>query len=141
MSKLLTVPQASRAIDPDCKELDSRGQMLGRLIAAAEKRAGVTIGVFIERKARRRRKVTLGQLRRHLPELFPPSSVSAVERTLRTYLAGIDQRIAEKCAEQIARDVDPRLDELWGRDEKLAQGLLDLTRRVAQLAGRKPHSD
>ena len=135
---LLTLCQATRRIDPDgALQLDRRGRKLGRAIEAAEKRTGHTIGVVYRGPTYRRRKVTLSECRRYLPQLFPDSgpNLDAIERAIRTYMGDLDDRISERCAEQIARDVEPRISELWERDERIARSVLDLAKRVATLAG------
>jgi hypothetical protein len=89
---------------------------------------------------RRHYRVTLGALRKAFPELFS-SNVDTLRDRFSEYLSTIDQKISERVAIHVTEHVEPRLDELWERDEQIAGQVDALTQRVVALAqaqGRRP---
>lgn len=80
-------------------------------------------------------RVTMALMRRWCPEAFQ-SKVDSLQSDFRTYLKAIDQRIEAGAAAHVTKHVEPRLVELFKRDEKLAGNIDDLMRRVATIAGR-----
>ena len=77
-------------------------------------------------------RITLSALRRHLPEL-KASAVDELSRNLRKHLTELDRRIAARCTEHINAKLEPRLKELWDRDEQLAQAITELSKRLRRL--------
>lgn len=129
---LLTLGQAQKRLGMR----GTRGLRLKAHLLAREKKAGVEI---IHRRHNGRRthyRVTMSALRRHCPELFP-SAVDELQRGFRTYLTEIDERIASVADERISTSVNPKLQELWDRDEKIARNLKDLGRRFRDYARAK----
>lgn len=80
-------------------------------------------------------RVTMSALRRYCPELFGLDTGGGSTAAFREYIRGIDQRICEKVAEHIAEHVEPRLDELWERDEQIMGNVAELAKRVHAIAG------
>lgn len=110
-----------------------RGRRLKRLVFSREEKTGKRIATRVGTSRRPAYKVSLSALRRHLPELFK-SKVDELEAIVSGYLAGIDERIAGKVADHVDEYVEPRLDELWERDEKIAGQIVSLATRVEALA-------
>jgi hypothetical protein len=115
----------------------ARGLRLMRLVMAREREIGRRIATRIPNASRTNYRVTLSVLRRHLPSLFK-SKVDELGENMRGYLAAIDEKIAEAAAEHVSEYVEPRLQELWDRDEHLAERVNDLGLRVKLLADRLP---
>jgi hypothetical protein len=120
---LLTLPKAQREIG---MAGDNRGRNLKRLLFAREKATGQQIMVRWRKRGTTRTeyRVTMSALRRHCPELFP-GKVDDLSRHFREYLLKIDERIAVIVADHVAEHVEPRLDELWRRDETIARQVED----------------
>ena len=132
--ELLTMGAAQRALG---LKWESRGRRLLRHVLAKETETGQRIAQRVTTRGsgrKRHLRVSLSSLRRHCPELFP-SAVDELQRGFRTYLSEIDERVATITDERIAATVEPRLDELWERDEKIARSVKDLAVRVKSLAG------
>lgn len=115
---------------------DRRGRKLQRLILAREAKTGAQIMRRMGGDAEGRRYlVSLPALRQHLPELFAASSVDDLQKSMRRFLADIDDRIAGAVAEHVSAQVDPKITELWERDETIAKNVKQLGERVRDLAG------
>jgi len=132
--ELLTLPQAQSRL----KMKGPRGLRLKRYLLAKEKRTGKQIMQRLGGGKRASYRVTMSLLRKHCPELFK-SKVDELQSNFRRYLSHIDARIREHAAEYVAEHVDPRLQELWQRDEMLAENLDELGKRVAEIVGTKKH--
>lgn len=78
-------------------------------------------------------KVTLSALRRAFPELFA-SKVDTLQANFKNYLLAIDERISERVATHVDEHVEPKFQELWERDERIAGTVDELAKRVAQIA-------
>jgi hypothetical protein len=70
---------------------------------------------------------------RHMPELRR-SRVDSLSKALATYNAEADKRIATAIEAKLAESVEPRLEELWQRDEKLALEVEAIGKRVHGLS-------
>jgi hypothetical protein len=110
-----------------------RARRLKRLVLSREKSTGKRIATRIGTRTRPAYKLSLSALRRHLPELFR-SKVEDLADNLKSYLAEIDDRIAAGAAEHVAEYVEPRLDELWQRDEQIAHQVGEIATRLASMA-------
>lgn len=110
-------------------ETRAAGRKLARAITARERELGKRIATRSEGGHRR---VTESALTRWMPEL-KRSKVDELAANFRSYLTDIDAKIAQGAAAYIAENVDPRLDELFQRDEIIAKNLDALGRRVAQI--------
>lgn len=110
-----------------------RARRLKRMVFARERETGKRIATRMGTKRKPAYKVSLSALRRHLPELFK-SKVDELEAVVTGYLAGIDERIAGKVADHVDEYVEPRLDELWQRDEKIAGQVMGLAAGVEALS-------
>jgi hypothetical protein len=129
VSELLTVAEASRRLG-----LDPRGERLQRLIVAAEKRVRRRIALRVEGKSYTRWKVTEASLRRYLPELFDGVGLDRLETLVRGHLRDIDQRIDERAEGVCLRVIAPIRRELEDRDERVASMVVEVSKRVAELA-------
>jgi hypothetical protein len=105
---------------------------LERRLVAKEKAIGRSLMVRTQGAERETRRVTVSMLRAYLPEARP-SKVDELKRDMVKRLEGLDERIREGAAGYVAEHVEPRLDELWERDEQIAETLNQLGARVAVL--------
>jgi hypothetical protein len=127
---LLTLAQA----ETNCGLPPNRGRTLLELLAGKERKLGREIMIRKGRGQRNRHlRVTMSMVRQHCPELFP-SAVDDLQRSFSRYMHDIDERISDGVAEHVAAHVDPKLDELWERDEKIARNVKALGQRVEQLS-------
>jgi hypothetical protein len=127
---LLTLAQAEQR----CGLPPNRGRTLLELLNAKERKLGREIMIRKGRGLKNRHlRVTMSMVRQHCPELFP-SAVDDLQRSFRRYLEDIDEHIAAGVAEHVAAHVDPKLDELWERDEKIAKNVKALGERVDKLS-------
>lgn len=111
------------------------GIRLARAVRDRERELGKRIAT---RTAGGHQRITESALTRYMPELRR-SKVDELAANFRSYLTDIDAKIAEGAAAYVAENVDPRLDELWARDETLAKNLDALGARVARIVTQKPH--
>lgn len=131
MSALMTLPKAQKELGIK----GPRGAKLKRLIEAKEQKLRREIMTRIPGRRRTTHRVSLTMLKRHMPELFP-SEFDAMERQVRTLTRSLDSRMREIATEEIHEQVDPRLRELWKRDETLAKNVKDVAKSVERLARR-----
>jgi hypothetical protein len=127
--ELLTLPDAQQRLGM----AGGRGRRLKRLLLAREAEAGKRIMIRLSGGRRPKPRVTWSLLRKHCPELFE-SKVQQLERDMRGYLDAIDAKISESVAAHMTDQVEPRLDELWQRDEVIAESVRKLAQRVARIA-------
>lgn len=137
MSALLTWNQAAKALGWTGK---AAGRRLKRAVLARERQTGKRIATRLGSERRPDYRVTIGAIRRHLPELRP-SKVDDLRERFGEYLASIDTRMSDSIAHHVAEYVEPRLDELWQRDEEIAERVNDLGLRVKLIADRMPTND
>lgn len=114
-------------------ESRAAARKLARAIHARERETGKQIAT---RTTGGHKRITESALTRWMPELRR-SKVDELAANFRSYLTDIDAKIAEGAAAYIAENVDPRLDELFERDETIAKNLDALGRRVAQIVAQK----
>ena len=128
MTRLLTIPQASRQLG-----LDARGRRLARLLAAVERRTGRRIGIRTGQR-RTQWRVTEALLRRYLPELYQAAEEGdEFRRTVRAHLRDVERK-AEDTAREVAREeVAGVRVELRGAVLEVASGVGKLERRVRAL--------
>jgi hypothetical protein len=131
---LLTFDEAAEKIGWTGK---GRGRRLKRACFARERETKRRIITRMGSERMPAYKVTLGALRKAFPELFGRSKVDALQANFRNYLAAIDERIAEKTAAHVTEHVEPRLQELWERDEAIAERVDALAERVVALSRAK----
>lgn len=129
--QLLTLDQAAAKLGWEGKW---RRLRLKRMLFARERQTKRQVLTRLGSLKKPAYRVTWSALRKYTPELFK-SKVQELEDNFRGYLSNIDDRIAEKTAEHVALHVEPRLQELWDRDEKIATQLDELGRRVTRLFG------
>lgn len=110
-----------------------RRRRLKRLLFARERQTKKPIMTRLGSAKKPAYRVTMSALRKHTPELFK-SKVDDLAENFRNYLSTIDDRIAEVVTGHVTEHVEPRLQELWERDEKIAEQVNQLGRRVAALA-------
>ena len=110
-----------------------RRRRLKRLLFARERQSKVAIMTRLGSVKKPAYRVTMSALRRHTPELFK-SKVDELADNFRVYLSTIDERIAEVAAAHVSEHVEPRLLELWERDEKIAEQVNALGKRLAAFA-------
>jgi hypothetical protein len=127
----LTIPEAQRRLG---FKGDPQGRRLLRLLIAKERSAGARFLIRQGGGQRQRFKVTMTAIRRHAPDLLP-SKVDKLRRDFSGYMKAIDDRIAEGAAQHVQRFVEPRLSELYDRDEEIAESVDELAQRVAKLSG------
>jgi hypothetical protein len=130
MREPLTWDRAAASVGWEGK---GRARRLKRLVFAREREKGNRIATRYGKGRKQRTKVSLSALRKHCPELFR-SKVEDLADNLKAYLSEIDERIAAGAAQHVAEYVEPRLDELWLRDEKIANQVEALAQRVGGLA-------
>lgn len=130
MSELLSFRKAAERIGWKGRAGEYK---LLRVVFSKEKESGKQIATRFRGPKKTNCRVTISALRRHCPELFK-SKVDELSENMRDYLHSIDTRIAEAAAAHVARHVEPRLDELWGRDEVIADKVDELGQRVTQIA-------
>lgn len=128
--ELLTLPDAQQRLGM----AGGRGRRLRRLLLAREAETGKRIMIRLPGGRRQNKRVTWSLLRKHCPELFE-SKVQQLERDMRGYLDAIDAKIIESVSAHVTDHVEPRLDELWQRDEVIAESVRKLAQRVATIAG------
>jgi hypothetical protein len=118
----------------------SRGLRLRRLLLTRETETGKRIMIRLPGRRRQNKRVTWSLLRKHCPELFE-SKVQQLERDMRGYLDAIDAKISESVAAHVTDHVEPRLDELWQRDEVIAKSVRELAQRVRAIACTPKHAE
>lgn len=118
----------------------TRGEKLRRYVVAKERVLGKpgAILVVVGTGKKRRERLTLHALRRHCPELWP-SKADDLAKNLREYLRSIDERVAEAFAEQVSELVEPRLKELFERQNELSEQVraLVIAREAMPTSARK----
>lgn len=129
---VLSLPRAQREIGWGG---GNGGRRLKRYVLKREKAIGKRILIRVGGVDAPPYRVTLSALRRYCPELFGLETSDGNAAAFREYIRGIDQRICEKVAEHVAEHVEPRLDELWERDEQIMGNVAELAKRVHALAG------
>jgi len=107
------------------------------LLFARERQTKKRIMTRLGGDQRAKYRVTVSALRRSCPELFK-SKVQDLQDNLKGFLASIDQRISEGVVSHVATEVEPRLQELWERDEQLAGNIEQVAKRVALLSAAIP---
>lgn len=130
--QLLTLDQAASRLRWEGR---GRARRLKRLLFARERQTKKRILTRLGGEQRTKYRITLSALRRYCPELFK-SKVDELQDNLKGFLKSIDERIADGVAEHVTTEVEPRLQELWERDEQLAGNIQEVARRVADLSGR-----
>lgn len=120
---------------------DWRGRHLRKEVAGYELAHGVAVFDWTVGK---RPRVSLRTLERHLPQLFPDrlkaqsTTLDRMERNMRRCLEQIDESIALKVANEVAAQVDPRIEELQKRitdfEMRITSTFEQLGERVAILA-------
>jgi hypothetical protein len=108
---------------------DAAGRRLKRLVFARERQTGKQIATRMGEGSRTRPLVTMSAIMRHMPELRR-SRVDRLAEAIKEYTDDTDRRVVTIFAEQMAESVEPRLDELYDRDEKLAMAHEALARQV-----------
>ncbi len=131
MSQPMTWERAACVLKWDGRH---RGRRLKRLVLAREKQTGKRIAIRLGGEQRTVYRVTMSALRKHCRDLFK-SKVDEVADNFKAYFKDLDERIASGVAEHVEEYVEPRLEELWQRDEKIAEQVSELGRRVAHIAG------
>jgi hypothetical protein len=58
-----------------------------------------------------------------------------MQREVKRALEGIDVRVHKASAEYVAANVEPRLNELWERDEQIAETMNEFVREVSVRLG------
>lgn len=107
---------------------------LERRLVAKEKATGRTLMVRTQGAERETRRVTVSMLRAYLPEARP-SKVDEMRRDMTRVFSTLDERIRSSAAGYVAEQVEPRLDELWERDEQIAESVNKLGEKMALLLG------
>lgn len=110
------------------------GRRLARRVIAKEKKLNRTLIVRTEGPERESRRVTRSMLRAHMREVLP-SKVDELKRDMGRHLATLDERIRTASSAFVAEQVEPRLSELWQRDEQIAETVNQLGARLALLTG------
>lgn len=108
---------------------------LARAVRTRERETGKRIAT---RTGGGHQRITESALTRHMPELSR-SKVDELAANFKNYLTDIDAHIARGAAAYVAENVDPRIDELWERDEQLAGNIDQLANRLAKIVAGKPH--
>lgn len=124
----MTLPEAVKRLN-----FPGDRRALLRVLVAKERASGVRFLIREGGAKRTLHKVTMTAIRRHAADLLP-SKVDLLKRDFGAYLKAIDDRIAEGAARHVERYVDPRLAELWERDETIAESVDELGKRVAAIA-------
>lgn len=96
---------------------EAAGRRLKNKVLTREATSGKQIAT--RDKGQRPMWVTISAILRHMPELRR-SRVDSLSKALAAYNAETDRRIEEAIEAKLAESVDPRIEELWQRDEKLA---------------------
>jgi hypothetical protein len=130
MSQLLTFAEAAEKLK---WKKPGAGRRLKRTCLSRERQSGKPFIVRLKGDNRVNYRVTIGALRTHMPELFH-SAVDDLTRSFSEYLENIDDKLRDRVSEQIAETVEPRLEELWQRDEIIAENLNQLGKRVEAVA-------
>lgn len=128
----MTFAEAQRRIGMKGKD----GRRLKAYVFRREQETGKRIAMRLGSERMPKYRLTMSLLRRHCSELFP-SKVQQLERNMRSYISGLDERINEKVVAQMAEHMEPRLEELWERDEIIAEKVDELGDRVTQLVRRR----
>lgn len=123
-SEPITLAAAERALG----WRGTRGEKLRRYVLGKERQLGKPGAILVMVGAGRKRcpRVTLGALRRHCPELFS-SKADELAKNFRSYLASIDERVAEAFAEQVEEHIEPRFRELYAKQAELSRQLRAVT--------------
>lgn len=128
--QLMTLDQAALRLHWEGR---GRARRLKRLLFARERQTKKRIMTRLGGEKMTKYRVTLSALRRYCPELFK-SKVHELQDNLKGFLKSIDERISEGVVSHVATEVEPRLQELWERDEQLAGNIQEVAKRVEQLS-------
>jgi hypothetical protein len=131
--ELLTWREATTKLGWADGGTEAAGRRLKRAVLARELQSGKQIATRISGGPDPQMRVTLSALHRHLPELRR-SRVDQLSGVLAEYHADTDRRVEEAIEAKLAEAVDPRLEELWQRDEKLALEVERNTRDINRLS-------
>lgn len=126
---LLTWRKATIELQFEGAGSEAAGRRLKKAVLAREVQLGKQIATRLGSGPRPKMRITLSAVMRWLPELRR-SRVDRLSDALREFNADTDRRVTEIVTEQLAESVEPRLEELWQRDEKLAIEFEGLTKRV-----------
>lgn len=110
----------------------ARRERLKRLIFARENELGHTFAIRLKGPRRTGYRVTMGALRCNLPELFP-SKISTLAGEMRELVGNLSVQFQEKIAQEVANATEPRLDELYLRQERIAEEMSKLVLAVQDL--------
>lgn len=117
----------------------SRGRPLYRLLIAKEKKHGQQIMIRVEARGggdREHCKITIAALRKWCPEVFR-SKGEDFAKDIKAYVLAIEGRIKTSVAQQVAVATQPKIDELWARDEQLGNDIKQLKDTLSQLVKQK----
>src|SRR5678815_4426483 len=129
--ELLTWREATRALGWSDGGTEAAGRRLKDKVLARE---AVTHKQIATRdRGNRPMWVTMSAIMRHMPELRR-SRVDALSKALFEYNAESDKRIANAIEAKLSESVEPRLEELWQRDEKLAVEVEAIGKRIHGLS-------
>lgn len=118
--ELLTWREATSKLGWPDGGTDAAGRRLKRVVLAREVQSGRQIATRTGSGPAPQLRVTVGAVLRHLPELRR-TRFDRFQANMTKLDTGITGRVSGIVADQLAELVDPRLDELWERDEVLAQ--------------------
>jgi hypothetical protein len=111
-------------------EPSARGRRLKRILLGAERKLGRPIMVRIGTHTR----VTRSAIRKHCRHMLP-SQVDELREKFTEFLGSIDEKIETRIVDHVAEHVEPKLEELWDRDEVQARAIKQLAERVKRIAG------
>lgn len=129
--ELLTWREATSALGWIDGGTEAAGRRLKDKVLTRETQSGKQIAT--RDKGQRPMWVTVSAIMRHMPELRR-SRVDQLSKALAAYNAETDRRVAEAIEAKLAESVEPRLEELWQRDEKLALEVEAQGRRINGLS-------
>jgi len=112
------------------------GRKLKRRVLARERALRRRIAVRLDGAKAPKHRLTRSLVMRYLPELRR-SIVDELSSSLKSYLDEIDERIEDRTAAYVSEHVDPRLEQLWERDERIAKAVDELKMRVRRLVEKR----
>lgn len=131
--ELLTWREATTALGWTDGGTEAAGRRLRDKVLAREAQTGRQIATRSLGARPKPMWVTMSAIMRHMPELRR-SRVDSLSKALAEYNAESDKRIARAIESKLAESVEPRLEELWQRDEKLAVEVEAMGKRIHGLS-------
>ncbi len=146
-----TEPLSFRAAAEALKQKDTTGRALKAIVLQREKELSLQIATRLAGKKQPKMRVTLSAIYQHCPEFKPLRTSEDLTKSVRAYIAAIEDRISEVTADKVQELVMPHFredrrrlskleaetEELKAEDQKTLGLVEEISKLVAVLSGAK----